>query len=152
MKRTDTPYLDRIDVIGSNEDASIDDANKRSIQRNTTPSLHENVELDPITLHSENIDILYKETKEHKSIVKGVLINVFILCFVFLIAIIMIAFLPPNNDNMVAFMSFAATVRLYRSFGTIISAIYCFEVINNLFYQLVDKTTTNIQNIFERIG
>ena len=151
MERTDAQYLNRIDVIESND--SIDDVEELSIQSNPPPSLQEKAEFDPITLHTNDIENLYKESKEHKSIVKGVMVNVFILCFMFLTAIIMRAFFPPTHSNMVIlFMSVGATVKLYRTFGTIISAIYCFEVTNNLFRQILENTVSNTLNVFQRIG
>ena len=96
-------------------------------------------------------DDAYKDSKEHKSIVKAVVTNTICVAFIVLIAIVKQIIGTLNHDNVYIYLAASAFLKLYRSFATMISAIYCFEMMNVLFFQSLHYTRDIIQGMYTRM-
>ena len=78
------------------------------------------------------IQILYRDSKEHKSIIKTVILNVICLCFI-MTCYIVVLLLSSYYENIYVVTIFNDFIKFQRTFGTLIASIYCFKVVNDLF-------------------
>ena len=76
--------------------------------------------------------ILYRDSNEHKSIMKMVILNVICLCFI-MTCYIVVSLLTSYYKNIYVVTIFNDFIKLQRTFGTLIAFIYCFKVVNHLF-------------------
>ena len=98
----------------------------------------------------------YKRSKEHKSILHASIANMIILLFVVVLVILVGAFKPINvilgvNDLRFGIV-IGAIFKFYRTFSTIFTTIYCFEVVNVLFYQTALNIRDDIYNFYNVIS
>ena len=100
---------------------------------------------------SNDADEEYKRSKEHKSMIKAILFNFImngILFFIFILSNII------SEDNVTAdLIVFINTIlSLYSSLTSILSAIFCFEVVYVFFLQFVETTYDSICTFNNRIS
>ena len=140
---------------------------KNDISRSTCAMEHslaqqgENVRNDIIEGNSNNhhqgaqpsndADEEYKRSKEHKSMIKAILFNFImngILFFIFILSNII------SEDNVTAdLIVFINTIlSLYSSLTSILSAIFCFEVVYVFFLQFIEATYASICTFNNRIS
>ena len=58
---------------------------------------------------------------------------------------------PIRADNAKIYVVLFVIMKLYRTFATVFISIYCFEVVNDLFYQIAYNVMDTIQNLYNRI-
>ena len=129
--------LDRIELVSE----SSKNKSKNSINSEYhLDFLEENPNSDD---NSSKLEILYRDSKEHKSIMKTVIVNAICSCLVITWYVIMGVFAFHTNIYLVAV--FGALIKFQRTFHTLIASIYCFEVVNHLF----KETIRNMRNWLE---
>ena len=96
--------------------------------------------------NSSKLEILYRDSKEHKSIMKTVIVNAICSCLVITWYVIMGVFAYHTNIYLVAV--FGALIKFQRTFHTLIASIYCFEVVNNLFKQTIHNMRNWLEECF----
>ena len=81
----------------------------------------------------------YNDSKEHKSITKSILINAvwFVILCVFVIVIHV-----QKELNLVLGFIIIASIRLYRTFGIMLTWIFSFDLVYNLFVQMINNLKT----------
>ena len=89
---------------------------------------------------SSMLQILYRDSKEHKSIMRTVIFNAICLCFIMVCYIIVMFF--SYYENIYVVTIFNDFIKFQRTFQTLIASIYCFEVVNQLF----KETIINMKN------
>ena len=109
--------------------------------------LQKNTESSSVKFGGKDTNALYRHSKEHKSIVKASIANIVILLFVIVMIIIIRIAGPVRGDNVTQYVAIVVILKLYRTFSTLIMAIYCFEVVNLLFYQTLNIIKDDIQNL-----
>ena len=114
------------------------------------------IDLQNVNIPSDVIDLdhnkdRYKESKEHKSIMKSIMISVLYLSFLFLFAILNQIPLKHQEANFFSIFLTIIILKLYRTFATILTSIYCFEIVRLLFFQTAKNIKANIQTIYSTI-
>ena len=99
---------------------------------------------EPPTKPPEEVEVEYNDSKEHKSIKKSILINA--IWFVFL-SIFVIVIHMQKNLNLVLGFIIIASIRLYRTFGIILTWIFSFDLVHNLFVQMIDNLKSFAENV-----
>ena len=79
---------------------------------------------------------LYKESKEHKSIVKAAIFNA--ICALCIIIIMIFVGILARYPNIYVVIIFNGLVKFQRTFGLLIASVYCFEVVYQLFCEYLD--------------
>ena len=100
------------------------------------------------TQHS-NDDKLYKDTKEHKSIMKAVTFNS--ICASVFISILIIVGVISHYPNIYVIIIFNGIVKLQRTFGMLIASVYCFEVVHHLFCETFYNMRDEFEQFYSRI-
>ena len=90
---------------------------------------------------SSMLQILYRDSKEHKSIMKTVIFNAICLCFIMVCYFVVMFF--SYYENIYVVTIFSDFIKFQRTFQTLIASIYCFEVVNQLF----KETMVNLKNM-----
>ena len=95
----------------------------------------------------------YNESREHKSILKCVMITSLFL-LILTLTITFIRFLKGFNldtiTKIILFMVFTILVKLCRTFMVIFSSIYCFELVRSLFMIITNDTVEFFQSAYDR--
>lgn len=96
---------------------------------------------------SNEMSVEYNDSKEHKSITKSIIINAiyYILLSIFVIFIHM-----PREQKDVNFAlayTLMISINLYRTFGIILTWIFSFELVYDLFVQMISDVKTRTQSI-----
>ena len=99
--------------------------------------------------HSETDE--YKCSKEHKSILKALLVNCIIHGLIVIIFVISKFESGEKTDGYVIIV-LGIMLSLYRSFVPVLSAIFCFEVVYLNFLQFLDALQDRVRALFERIS
>ena len=89
----------------------------------------------------------YLESKEHKSILKAVLIN----CLYIGLMLIMggiLTVISKGNINNVVIIIMGSMLSLYRTFAPILSSIYCFEVIRVCSFNYLNEKQENLRDAY----
>ena len=139
---SDHKNIDNLGIINSSHVVDVSSAQIHSLD-NKSKRLESSFD-------SSNDDA-YKDSKEHKSIVKAVVTNTLCVAFIVSIAIVKQIIGTLNHDNVYIYLAASAFLKLYRSFATMISAIYCFEMMNVLFFQSLHNTRDIIQGVCTRM-
>ena len=147
---SDYENIDRVGIINSSDQCIVHAFDVSTAQN------HSSISLDNKSIRLEgsfdsNKDDAYKDSKEHKSIVKAVVTNTICVAFIVLIAIIKQIIGTLNHDNVYIYLAASAFLKLYRSFATMVSAIYCFEMMNILFFQSLHNTRDIIRGVYNRL-
>ena len=79
---------------------------------------------------------MYKESKEHKSIVKAAIFNA--ICALCIIIIMIFVGILARYPNIYVVIIFNGLVKFQRTFGLLIASVYCFEVVYQLFCEYLD--------------
>jgi hypothetical protein len=93
----------------------------------------------------------YKSTEEHKSIIKALVISGIYLSFVLILVVIF--HLPRQHKSphfIIIFLNIVFT-KLHRSLATIVTSIYCFDIVECMFLQAIDNIKVYVQNIYIRM-
>ena len=135
-KSSDIKDLDKIFVIGESISST---ASSQKV--NTTT---ETKDLDQTTKD-------YNEGKEHKSIRKSCLI-----CLVYISLMLTLAFFiyinrSKQKPNFFLIIVMVIAQKLFRTFATILTSIYCFELIKILFSQIFYDIIFHCQDLYIRI-
>ena len=93
----------------------------------------------------------YKCSKEHKSILKALLVN-FIIHGVIVIIFVISKIKSGEKTDGYVIIVLAIIFSLYRSFVPVLSAIFCFEVVYLNFLQFLDASQDRLRALFERIS
>ena len=94
---------------------------------------------------------LYKDSKEHKSIVKASIANMIFLFFVAVLIIIAGLFKPTSDNLMRIALVIGVILKFYRTFSVIFMTIYCFEVVYDLFQQTALNIKDDVQNLYNMV-
>ena len=92
----------------------------------------------------------YKCSKEHKSILKALLVN-FIIHGVIVIIFVISKIKSGEKTDGYVLIVLAIMFSLYRSFVPVLSAIFCFEVVYLNFLQFLDVLQDRLRALFERM-
>ena len=92
---------------------------------------------------------LYIDSKEHKSIIKASIANAIILLLFIILEIIGQNINFSSVSRVRLFIAIGVLVKCYRTFSPILMAIYCFETVNVLFYQIARNIKDYIDNIYD---
>ena len=92
----------------------------------------------------------YKCSKEHKSILKALLVN-FIIHGVIVIIFVISKIKSGEKTDGYVLIVLAIMFSLYRSFVPVLSAIFCFEVVYLNFLQFLDALQDRLRALFERM-
>ena len=98
---------------------------------------------------SGNINTLddeYKHSNEHKAMVRAITVNVVVIVLIIIIMSFMTAIMPVYKLNIMIFLVFDGIFLLYRTFASIASAIYCYEVVNRLSKNVMSHIWECVQN------
>ena len=80
----------------------------------------------------------YKKSKEHQSVIKAVLMNLFYFaCMAIAFGISLI--ISKDNMNYFAIIVMGSMLSLYRTFAPIMSSVYCFEVIRVFWFNYLNE-------------
>ena len=97
---------------------------------------------------------VYKDSREHQSIMKFVAITfLFLFLSIFLIIFIR-TFLGFNLSTVTKFIiviMITIFLKLFRTFMVIFSSIYCFELIRSLFSTIINETIESFQLLYNRV-
>ena len=92
----------------------------------------------------------YNCSKEHKSILKALLVN-FIIHGVIVIIFVISKIKSGEKTDGYVLIVLAIMFSLYRSFVPVLSAIFCFEVVYLNFLQFLDALQDRLRALFERM-
>ena len=133
--------LDRISVIQESNPTSVI----------PPQSYQEQMDLHTRNNNSNTDDEEYKSSKEHKSIITAIITNCIYVGLAFLLVVVVRTMWPIRNGNTSLYFVIRTTYNLYRTFATILSSIYCFELVHCLFLQIVDNIKDYLQDLYNRI-
>ena len=131
----------RIDVLKCSEEES---ANNSSTSARGSSSNDMNNHYNEEEVQEAND---YLESKEHKSILKAVLIN----CLYIGLMLIMggiLTVISKGNINNVVIIIMGSMLSLYRTFAPILSSIYCFEVIRVCSFNYLNEKHENLRDAY----
>ena len=134
-KSSDDRDLDRISVI----DECISSAALQKV----------NITTETKDLHKTTKD--YNDSKEHKSIKKSSLICLVYLLFVFIAVIFIYISIKKQKPNFFLLFLIMIGQKLYRTFATILTSIYCFELVQTLFSQIIYDIIFHSRGFYIRI-
>ena len=89
----------------------------------------------------------YKKSKEHQSVIKAVLMNLFYFAFMaitFGISLI----ISKDNMNYFAIIVMGSMLSLYRTFAPIMSSVYCFEVIRVFWFNYLNEKREEFRDAY----
>ena len=92
----------------------------------------------------------YKCSKEHKSILKALLVNCIIHGSIVIIFVLSKIKSGEKTEGYIIIVV-ALMLSLYRSFVSVLSAIFCFEVIYFSFLQFLETTQDRLRMVFDRL-
>ena len=95
--------------------------------------------LEPAIKPSVDSTDEYNDSKEHKSITKSILINA--VWFVILCVFVVVIHVQKELDLVLGFV-IIASIRLYRTFGIMLTWIFSFDLVYNLFVQMINNVKT----------
>ena len=101
-------------------------------------------------LNSSKINELYKDSREHRSIMKAVMANSICVGFIFVLLLIVKIWGHTNQRHLFVYILMTVFLRIYRTFATLMASIYCFEVINSLFIQTISNMLDSMRNLVSR--
>ena len=133
----------RIDVLNRSEDETANNLSTTARGRGTNDTNNDCNEEEEEEEEAND----YHESKEHKSILKAVLIN----CFYIGLMLIMggiLTVISKGNINNVVIMVMGSTLSLYRTFAPIISSIYCFEVVRVCSFNYLNEKQENLLDAY----
>ena len=134
----------RIDVLNRSEDETTNNLSTTARNRGSNDTNNDCNEEEEEEEEEAND---YHESKEHKSILKAVLIN----CLYIGLMLIMggiLTVISNGNINNVVIMVMGSTLSLYRTFAPIISSIYCFEVIRVCSFNYLNEKQENLRDAY----
>ena len=136
--RADSEGVNRIDVVPEPL------PNSTTSDRASLPSINDNLDN---SLDNSNIENLYKESKEHKSVMRAVIFYT-VCTFVTLVGLIFINFFASKvlqgETSVYMIILFSSLHRIQRTFATILMSVYCFERLRALF-------RTTIENLYDYV-
>ena len=97
---------------------------------------------------SSKNDKVYKDTKEHKSIIKAVMFN--IICSAIFISILIVVRIIDYYPNIYLIIIFNGIVKFQRTFGILIASVYCFEVVQQLFRETLYDLKSWFDQLYSR--
>ena len=99
---------------------------------------------------TKNIDS-YKSTKEHQSIMKALAISGFYLSFLLLLGVIIHLPRKHKSPGFIVIILNLVFTKLHRSLATIVTSIYCFDVVNSMFLQGMNNIRVSSHNLYIRM-
>ena len=93
----------------------------------------------------------YKCSKEHKSILKALLVNCIIHGSIVIIYVLTKIKSGEKTEGYIIIVV-ALMLSLYRSFVSVLSAIFCFEVIHSSFVQFLETVQDRLRVVFNRLS
>ena len=157
IPHTEVTEINKIEAVSESSvvdnalDSYTDDKQRNYFQKDTASSA--------VTFDCLSSNELYRDSKEHKSIMKASIANIVFLFLLIVFLLIKEMLGPVRSNNIRLYIGIYVFLKLYRTFATLIMAIYCFEVVNRLFYQTADNIKDCIQNfcdvvcnVFQRHG
>ena len=124
--------MDKIDRIGESSHSHEEAAPKLNPFQEEQGS---NSWLDDVS-NKEKDD--YKKSKEHQSVIKAVLMNLFYFAFM-AIAFGISLIISKDNMNYFVIIVMGSMISLYRTFAPILSSVYCFEVIRVFWFNYLSE-------------
>ena len=91
----------------------------------------------------------YQDSKEHRSIKKAIIVNLFSLALVCALNYSITFIIHTKRGKGNAILLVKTLFSLYRTLTPIISSIYCFDVIRCLYRQLLEIATDNLRNVYD---
>ena len=133
--------LDKIDRIGESsysDDEAVPKLNPLQEEHGS------NSWLDDVS-NEEKDD--YKKSKEHQSVIKAVLMNLFYFAFMAIVFGISLI-ISKDNMNYFAIIVMGSMVSLYRTFAPIMSSVYCFEVIRVFWFNYLNEKREEFRDAY----
>ena len=111
---------------------------------NPIPTKNENADHEQNSRLQNTTDDEYKNSREHKSVLKAMFVN--FLMFTFILGLFFVAIIV-SEENITGglIMLISIMISLYRSFTPIISAIFCFDVIHVFFRQCLERSEAKVR-------
>ena len=101
-----------------------------------------------------NTTEVYKDSREHESIMKFVtIISLFLFLSIFSIIFIrtFLGFDLSKVTNLILVLVITIVLKLFRTFILIFSSIYCFELIRSLFSAIINETFEFLLLVCDRV-
>ena len=92
----------------------------------------------------------YRNSKEHQSIKKALIVNCLFLGFCVVLSIFFSIIISMKSSKGSTILVLKSLFSLYRAFAPIVSSIYCFDVIRCLFQQIFQTAADDLRNKYER--
>ena len=92
----------------------------------------------------------YRNSKEHQSIKKALIVNSLFLGFCVVLSIFFSIIISKKSSKGSTILVLKSLFSLYRAFAPIVSSIYCFDVIRCLFQQIFETAVDALRNEYER--
>ena len=100
-------------------------------------------------IHNEFED--YKDSREHKAMIKSLKISFAYLIFIFIPLVLFHVLYLNRLANIALTILFSSLIILFRSFAVILAATYCFELIRSLFVTFVTEIVEYCHGVCNRI-
>ena len=136
---TNNEELNRIEVLNESSTNSSTESNIPEYSHNFLEEMFASDD------RNSNLETLYRDTKEHKSIMKTVIFNAVCMCLTVTMCVVVVSI--SRYPNAYVLITFSALLKFQRTFQSIIASIYCFEVVN----QLIKANVWNMKNNLEEI-
>ena len=108
-------------------------------------------ELQSVKNSLDDLEQEYKDSKEHKCVLRAIIANSLITVLLFSLHFIIYTSAPIKNKKFGMFYFVRTLNTLLRLSATIFSPIYCFEVVHLLFLQIVENVQDYMLNLYHRI-
>ena len=112
----------------------------------------QNMELNDQLDISKKIDDDYKNSREHKSIKKAMTINAMYVLLMIVNTTLLYIFRNQQKPNAMVYLANAALIKLSRTFSTILTSIYCFDLVYGLFKQILSNMRDYLEYIYNQIS
>ena len=117
---------------------------------NPVPTQNENDDHEQTCGLQNTTDDEYKNSREHKSVLKAMLVN--FLMFSFILGLFFVSIIVSEENITGGLIILISTmISLYRSFTPIISAIFCFDVIHTFFRQCLERSKSKVRRAINLI-
>ena len=93
----------------------------------------------------------YRNSKEHQSIKKALIVNWLFLGFCVVLSIFFSIIISKKSSKGSTILVLKSLFSLYRAFAPVVSSIYCFDVIRCLFLQIFETAVDNLREGYERV-
>ena len=92
----------------------------------------------------------YRNSKEHQSIKKALIVNCLFLGFCVVLSSFFSFIISKKSSKGSTVLVLKSLFSLYRAFAPIVSSIYCFDVIRCLFQQIFETAVDDLRKEYER--